>query len=171
MKILLIFVSASILILGCNRSTTNSGSGLNPELKLLYEKNLATLMAANGAFEREQLDEWASFVADTAVWNPAGYGSLPGKKEDWYKALASIAADWDSLKLMNANYLPGVDQITKEFDGSVRYYGLWVGYHKSGLETSVHYYATANFNNQNKITVYSEYYDVGGLVNAIAAPK
>ena len=170
MKILLICAFTSALILGCNKASTYSGPGLNPELKVLYEKNLATLKAANTAFENEQLDQWASYISDTAVWNAAGYGSLPAKKEDWKKALATITADWDSLKLMNANYLPGVDQITKEFDGSVRYYGLWVGQHKSGVETSIHYYATANFNSDNKVIVYSEYYDVGGLLSAIA-PK
>jgi hypothetical protein len=167
MKTLTLALCASVLAIGCNQSSTHTGSGINAETKAIYEKNLAVLKSMNSAFENEQLDEWSKFVADSARWNPAGYGALPSTKAQWAATLTGYAADWDSLRLMNANYLPGVDQETKEFDGSVRYYGIWVGRHKSGLETSLSYYATADFNKDGKVVVYSEYFDVGGLMNAL----
>lgn len=167
MKTLTLALCVFILVMGCNPSSTHTGSGINPETKVIYEKNLVVLKAMNNAFENEQLDEWSNFVADSARWNPAGYGALPSTKEQWVATLTGYVADWDSIRLMNANYLPGLDQDTKEFDGSVRFYGLWVGRHKSGLETSVNYYATADFNSEGKVVVYSEFFDVGGLLNAI----
>jgi len=140
---------------------------MDSETKALYEKNLVALKAMISAYENEQLETWATYIADSAVWNPAGYGALPGTRETWKAALTGYVEAWDSIRLMNANFLPGVDQTTKEFDGSVRFYGLWVGMHESGLETSLSYYATADFNADGKLTVYSEYFDAGGLVNAI----
>ncbi len=140
---------------------------MNPEARALYEKNLVTLKAMNSAFENEQMDNWGTYVSDTAVWNSAAYGSVPGTKATWAATLGGYVADWDSIRLMNAIYLPGLDQNTAEFDGSVRYYGLWVARHKSGVETSLSYYATADFNSDGKLVVYSEFYDLGGLLNAI----
>ncbi len=167
MKAITICIAASILAIGCSAPSNQTGSGMNPETKTLYEKNLLVLKAMIAAYENEQLDTWGTYVSDTAVWNPAAYGSVPGTKETWAASLAGYVAEWDSIKLMNANFLPGVDQNTKEFDGSVRYYGVWVGMHKSGVETSLNYYATADFNADGKLTVYSEYFDAGGLLNAI----
>jgi len=160
-------MAVSILVIGCNSRSTQTGSGMNPETKALYEKNLAVLKSMISAYENEQIDTWSGFVADSAVWNPANYGAVPGNKETWTAALRGYVAAWDSIKLMNANFLPGVDQITKEFDGSVRFYGLWIGSHESGVETSLSYYATADFNADGKLTVYSEYFDAGGLLAAI----
>lgn len=166
MKTLIICV-ASILLIGCNLSSTRPDSGMNSETKALYDKNLGLLKEMISAYENEQLDKWSTYVADSAVWNPASYGAMPGTKETWAAALAGYVSEWDSIRLMNANFLPGVDQLTKEFDGSVRFYGLWVGKHKSGVETSLRYYATADFNSDGKLVVYSEYFDAGGLLNAI----
>lgn len=167
MKTITLVLCASLLVIGCNQSGTYSGSGMNSEMKALYEKNLGVLKAMISAYESEQLDTWSQYVADSARWNPAGYGALPSTKGQWAAALSAYHADWDSIRLMNANFLPGLDQETKEFDGSVRFYGLWVGRHKSGVETSVNYYATADFNQEGKLAVYSEYFDVGGLINAL----
>jgi hypothetical protein len=81
--------------------------------------------------------------------------------------LAAYIADWDTLKLMYPDFLPGIDSATHEFDGSVRYYGIWNGIHKSGVRTSVNFYATYDFDKDGKIVNASEFFDVGGLMNAI----
>ena len=167
MKTPVVFVYASILVIGCNQSSTYSGSEMNSRTRTLYEKNLEALKAMINAYENEQLEVWSTYVADSARWNPATYGALPGTKEQWMASLSGYLAEWDSIKLMNANFLPGLDRDSKNFDGSVRVYGLWVGRHKSGVETAVSYYATADFNKENKLVVYSEYFDAGGLMNAI----
>ena len=81
--------------------------------------------------------------------------------------LLAYVTDWDSLKLNYPDFLPGIDSATHEFDGSVRYYGIWNGVHKSGVHTSVNFYATYDFNKEGKIINASEFFDVGGLMNAI----
>src|SRR6185295_3974221 len=97
---------------------------------------------------------------------PAAYGAPDGTKEDWKKALSFYLANWDSLKLKDARFLPGVDSTTQEPDGSVRYYGKWTGVHKSGVRTSSTFYGSLEFNAESKITDASEFFDVGGLINA-----
>jgi hypothetical protein len=141
------------------------------DAKALYEKNLASLMSSITAFENEKMDDWAAFVADSAIWNSAAYGAAPGKKEDWKKELTAFTRDWDSIKLKNPNFLPGIDSATHEFDGSVRYYGEWDGVHKSGVKTAVNFYGTCEFNKDGKIVNASEFFDVGGLMNAVKGKK
>ncbi|MDB5222614.1 MAG: nuclear transport factor 2 family protein [Chitinophagaceae bacterium] len=137
------------------------------DAKMLYEKNLASLKKGITAFENEKIDDWANTVSDTTIWNSAAYGSSPAGKEEWKKMLTAWIADWDSLKLNYPDFLPGIDSATHEFDGSVRYYGIWNGIHKSGVRTSVNFYATYDFNKEGKIVNASEFFDVGGLMNAI----
>ncbi len=158
----LILCCVVFMILACDQAFSQ-----NTNAKALYEKNLTTLKASITAFENEQIDAWASNIADNAVWNPPAYGASKGTKDDWKNALAMYMADWDSLKLRNPNFLPGIDSITHEFDGSVRYYGEWDGVHKSGIRTAVSFYGSYEFNKEGKITSGSEYFDVGGLMNAV----
>jgi ketosteroid isomerase-like protein len=158
----LILCSTVFMILACSQAFSQ-----NTNAKALYEKNLATLKASITAFENEQIDAWASNIAEDAVWNSPAYGAALGTKNDWKNALAMYMADWDGLKLRNPNFLPGIDSITHEFDGSVRYYGEWDGVHKSGVKTAVSFYASYEFNKDGKITNGSEFFDVGGLMNAV----
>lgn len=151
----------------CKMSVKSEEAPKISDAKILYEKNLESLKKGITAFENEKIDEWATTVADTTIWNSAAYGSSPGTKEDWKKMLTSYIADWDSLKLNYPDFLPGIDSATHQFDGSVRYYGIWNGIHKSGIRTSVNFYATYDFNTDGKIINASEFFDVGGLMNAI----
>jgi len=155
-------------ILACNQEPkTVAASATSTDAKALYEKNLAVLQSGISAFEKEDINSWAATIADSAKWSSPMYGATEGKKEDWKNALASYMADWDNLKLENANFLPGIDSTTHELDGSVRYYGVWAGNHKSGVKTSVKFYAAYDFNKDGKIVSGDEYFDVGGLMNAV----
>lgn len=171
MKLFIFLIIISIAVYSCKEPVKSEPSLKISEAKALYEKNLAMLKKGITAFENENINEWAETVADTTIWNAAAYGSLPGTKEDWKKALLAYFANWDSLKLNYPDFLPGIDSATHEFDGSVRYYGIWKGIHKSGVRTSVNMYATYDFNKEGKIVNASEFFDVGGLMNAIKAKK
>lgn len=165
-KVIFFFIGLSVLY-ACDTSVKSEESPKTSDAKMLYEKNLASLKKGITAFENEKLDDWAATVADTTIWNSAVYGSSPAGKADWRKELNNYIADWDSLKLNYADFLPGIDSATHEFDGSVRYYGIWNGVHKSGVHTLVNFYATYDFNKDGKIINASEFFDVGGLMNAI----
>ena len=169
MKKMIFFFIVSIGLYACRMSVKSEEAPKISEAKILYEKNLASLKKGITAFENENLEEWAATVADTTIWNSPVFGSSPATKADWRKTLAAYVADWDSLKLNYPDFLPGIDSATHEFDGSVRYYGIWNGVHKSGVHTSVNFYATYDFNTEGKIINASEFFDVGGLMNAIKA--
>src|SRR4029078_220061 len=113
--------------------------------------------------ENENIEGWAATVADTAVWQSPAYGDTVNTKAHWKDALAMYIANWDSLKLMNPIFLPGIDQKTQQPDGSVRYYGQWVGKHKSGKWPSINFYGTYDFNADGKCSQGGEFWDVGGL--------
>ena len=167
MKIVVFFFITLLGLYACKMSVKSEEAPKASDAKMLYEKNLASLKKGITAFENEKLDDWAATVADTTIWNSAVYGSSPAGKADWRKELNNYIADWDSLKLNYADFLPGIDSATHQFDGSVRYYGIWNGVHKSGIHTLVNFYATYDFNKDGKIINASEFFDVGGLMNAI----
>jgi len=150
-------------------STSADSTSQTSDAKVLYEKNLASLQAGITGFENEKIDDWAATVADDAVWNSPAYGAKPAGKEDWKKTLTAYTTDWDSLKLVSPTFLPGIDSVTHKFDGSVRYYGTWEGVHKPGVQTSVNFYGTYQFNNDGKVVDGTEIFDVGGMMNAIKA--
>ncbi|HEX5170140.1 MAG TPA: hypothetical protein VFW11_13275 [Cyclobacteriaceae bacterium] len=173
MKKLVLFVFASLMAFGCkqNQQPVEQVNTKENDSKAMYEKNLSTLRASISAFEREDLDSWSSYVADNMVFSPAAYGSKQGSKEDWRKELAFFNSDWDSIKLTHPNFLPGIDSVSHEFDGSVRYYGTWTAVHKSGVKTAANFYGTYEFNAENKIISAAHFFDIGGLMNAVAAKK
>jgi hypothetical protein len=170
MKNLLFYSIVLLALTSCNqdsKTTDDSTAKKGDEAKATYEKNLGALKTAIAAFENEQIDAWATTVADSARWAPPAYGAGEAKKDDWKKALSMYMADWDSLKLVNGNFLPGVDSATHEFDGSVRYYGTWTGVHKSGVHTAANFYGAYDFNKDNKVVFGTEFFDVGGMMNAV----
>lgn len=180
MKKLIFGLAILVTIMACNQQSkteTSASSGneasasASNDMKALYEKNLSTLQTGLSAFEQEDINGWAATIADSARWTPPAYGAGETNKEDWKKVLVSYMADWDSLKLVNPIFLPGIDSSTHEFDGSVRYYGQWYGVHKSGVKTSVNFYGTYDFNKDNKVISGSDFFDAGGLMNAVSGKK
>ena len=172
----IIFLSLILCVLfSCKESVKTDDStskadettSKDSDAKAMYEKNLASLKSGLTGFENEKIDDWAASIADSAVWNSPAYGSAPAKKEDWKKALSAYMADWDSLRLKNPTFLPGIDSVTHEFDGSVRYYGQWHGVHKSGVRTAVNFYGSYEFNKDGKVVNGTDFFDVGGLMNAV----
>ena len=73
-------------------------------------------------------------------------------------------------QLFQGTLLVALDS-TYAIDGSVRYYGNWDAVHKSGVKTSVNFYGTYEFNKDNKVVSGSEFFDVGGMMNAITPKK
>ena len=172
MKKLLFASIVSLLLIACSdkEKKEDDAPKKNTEMKAAYEKNLASLQAGIAAFEKEDIEGWAASVADSVKWNSPAYGDTVTTKAHWKESLQYYLDNWDNIKLNNATYLPGVDSTTMELDGSVRYYGYWDAVHKSGTPTHVSYYATYDFNKDGKVIAGSEYFDVGGLMNAVA-PK
>jgi ketosteroid isomerase-like protein len=173
MKKLLLIPIASLLLAACanNEKSEDDTSKKMDDMNALYAKNLAVLQSGITAFENKDIDAWSAAVADSATWSSPAYGDNANTKAHWKESLVAYMNNWNDLKLTNANYLPGVDSATHEPDGSVRFYGVWVGTHKSGQQTSSKFYGSYEFNKDNKIISGDEYFDVGGLINAVTPKK
>ncbi len=159
----------TIMTVSCNQANEKEtdASGNTTEMNDLYEANLAAYKNQVAAFEKEDLNAWASEVADTAVWNSPMYGDTITSKAHWVESTKYDFDNFSNLHLTDAQFLPGVDSTTHQPDGSVRYYGTWNGTSLSGKEVSVKFYGTYNFDKDHKIIFGSDYFDAGGLMNAL----
>jgi len=141
------------------------------DMKATYEKNLAALQSGIAALEKEDMEGWSNAIADSVVFSSPMYGDTVATKQHWKDILSGFFADWDSLKLLNPIFLPGVDSATQQPDGSVRYYGNWTGVHKSGKHTSFKFYGAFDFNKDAKVINADEYFDVSGVLGSVAPAK
>lgn len=170
MRKLLLPLLASILVFSCNSGETkdDTATSKSDDSKALYEQNLAVVKTITTDFENKNLTDFFSNVADSVIWNSPVYGDNVHTKGHWMESLKYWTDNWDSLHLIDANFLPGLDSTTHSMDGSVRYYGQWDGVHKAtGIHTHVQIYETYEFNKDHKIVNDAEYFDVGGLMNAV----
>jgi hypothetical protein len=171
-NLLMIFIASSLLTACADKDKKeDDASKKNADMKALYEKNLTVLQSAVSAFEKKDIDGWGAAIADSASWSSPTYGDNVMTKAHWKESLTAYMSNWNDLKLTIPNYLPGIDSATHQLDGSVRFYGVWVGTHKSGMQTSSKFYGTYDFNKDNKIVAGDEYFDVGGLINAVSPKK
>src|SRR5678816_3698671 len=173
MKKLLLLVACSYLLAACStqEKKEDDSSKKTDDMTALYEKNLAVIKSAIASFEKKDIEGWAANVADNVVWHSPAYGDTVTTKAHWKEILTADVANWNDLKLTQANFLPGVDSSTQQPDGSVRFYGVWVGTTKSGQQASFKFYGTYDLNKDNKVTSADEYFDVGGLMNAVTPKK
>jgi hypothetical protein len=171
MKKLLFLSMAALMLLSCNNETKEAISG-HDDNNALYEQHLAIVKGMVTNFENKDLDAFFANVSDTVTWNSPMYGDTVQTKAHWRESLQYWLDNWESLKLENPIFLPGVDIETNKPDGSVRYYGSWVGVHKaSGIRTNLtSFYEFFNFNADHKIAADGSFFDVGGLMNAVT-PK
>ena len=160
----------SLLVISCNSNEKKEveATPKNDEGQALYDQNLAVVKSCVSAFENKNLNDYFANVADSVIWNSPVYGDDVHTKAHWMESLKYWTDNWDSLHLNEANFLPGLDSATHTIDGSVRYYGRWDGVHKAtGIHTHVQMYETFEFNKDHKIVNDAEYFDVGGLMNAV----
>lgn len=163
----------TLMVASCSRpsqkenTATNNNSTKDDDMKALYEANLAAYKSQVAAFEKEDLSAWASTIDDNAVWLSPAYGDTVKTKAHWMESIKNIMDSNSNLHLTNAQFLPGVDSATQKPDGSVRYYGTWHATSASGKEINVKFYGTYDFNKDHKIISGNEFYDVGGVMNAV----
>ena len=171
MRKFLIYPIVLLIIYSCNgdskTASVESTDTKAADMKAAYEKNLSSLQAGIAAIEREDIESWASNISDSVVFSSPMYGDTLASKQHWKDILSGFFADWDSLKLSNGNFLPGVDSATHEPDGSVRYYGNWSGVHKSGKHGTFKFYGAFDFNKDAKVVNADEYFDISGVMASV----
>jgi hypothetical protein len=173
MKRLFYAAIITLLVAGCNHTgqneTTTSNKG--DDMKAAYEANLAAYKAQIADFEKEDLNAWASTIADNAVWHSPVYGDTITTKAHWVESIKNIMDNNSNLHLMYGQFLPGVDSTTQQPDGSVRYYGIWHATAASGKDLKIKVYGTYDFNKDHKVISGNEFYDVGGVMDAAKGNK
>jgi hypothetical protein len=176
MKKLVTLSLLSFMLFACNttekKEAATAGSD-NDNAKALYEQHLAIVKGMVTNFENKDIDAFFANVSDTATWNSPAYGDTVHTKAHWRESLQYWVDNWDSLHLVNPIYLSGMNAETNTPDGSVRYYGSWVGVHKAtGIRTNLlSFYEYFNFNADHKVVADGSFFDVGGLMNAVQGKK
>jgi hypothetical protein len=165
----------TLVIAGCSqpnqKETAISNNGKGDDMKALYEANLAAYKNQIAAFEKEDLKAWSATIADNAVWHSPAYGDTITTKAHWVETIKNIMDSNSNLHLTHAQFLPGVDTTTQQPDGSLRYYGTWHATTTAGKEITLKFYGTYDFNKDHKVTSGNEFYDVGGVMNAVRQKK
>ena len=114
----------------------------------VYLANLAVVKSMHQAHMDEDLETWSTMIADSLKWSSPEYGSVnqAGTKEDDAALMKSYQDNFDDISIQQAIYLPGLDSVTAEPDGSVRVYIHWTGTHtSSGVVAEPWYYANYDF--------------------------
>lgn len=169
MKKIFFAAAISLMVAGCNQTgkKDDATSSKNDQMQELYQQNLSTIKTFIADFEKEDIDGQAALIADSARYNSAAYGDTIHTKKHWLEGQKSYMDNWSNLHLSDAQFLPGIDSTTHEFDGSVRYYGFWGGVHSSGFSGQVKFYGTYEFNKDHKLISGDDFFDLGGMMNAI----
>lgn len=159
----------SLMVAGCNQTgkKDDATSLKNDQMQELYQQNLSTIKTFIADFEKGDLDGQAALIADSASWSSPVYEDTMHTKKHWLESQKYTMDNFSKLHLSDAQFLPGIDSSTHEFDGSVRYYGNWSGVSKTGYAGQVKFYGTYNFNKDHKLISGDDFYDVGGLMNAV----
>ena len=168
MKNLCSIVALLVLFAACQPATDNSSDET-------FKKNSATVIAYLKAFQAENVDY--SIYSNDLIFRDTGFGSkdtvtLEQMKEGDKNLFAMY--DFKIIGFDTLVLLPGVDNITRKPDGSVRYYGDWEVRRpatdsttaKTGILKS---YESFDFDSEGKIRLQQIYGDFSGLVTYLSS--
>lgn len=155
----LILLLSGVLFIACNS---------NPN----YEENLATAKKLFQLHEEEKIDDQLALVSKDMKFYTPMYGSSDPVGYDAYAAMIKGYHDnYEDVKYNAQVWLPGVDTLSLKPDGSVRTYGTWTGKNSiTGKEISLSGYWYFNFDTDGKIIAQGDFFDYGGMMQAVA-PK
>lgn len=166
MRILPLFAFA--VLASCSQAPASSDAA---SANATYKANLATAQAANQAHIDADYDTWKSFYTEDAVIWDATYGSQKMTVAKAAETFAGHHAAIDGIRTAREVWLPGVDTLNLQADGSVRAYIDWNGTSKAnGHELELRAYHYWNFDEAGKINQQGDFYDAGGLLVAAIPP-
>ena len=166
MKKLLLFFTLCMFT-SCNNTAvkkiTDSLSNSNPD----YAKNLATAKKLFELHGEEDIDAQLALVSKDIESNTSVYGSETSNYDQYVAMLKGYHAAFDNIKYTANNWLPGTSPEGK-LDGSVRTYGTWTGVNvATGKELNLKGYWYMNFDEEGKIVAQGDFFDFGGMYDAV----
>ena len=154
MKKALIILSC-VVFLSCQES--------NPK----YEANLAIAKSFFALHETEDFTAQIAMLHKDLEAEPPMYGSEMLGYDEVAGALKGYHDAFDNIKWTPNVWLPGSDESGK-LDGSVRTYGEWSGTHVgTGKTLKLRSYHYMNFDDQGKIIGLGDFFDFGGMYDAV----
>ena len=167
MKNIIYFTIFSCMLISCNNSTKQVDNNeenkaveqaeSTSDTKATYDRNLANFKAMLDACNNQDVEAALKLMADDFMETGTGYGEQDRNKEEW-KAQNEGMMTVMKPTLKQAIYLPGVDTVSLEMDGSVRYYGTW-NFAVGDKNEDIKVYGTADFNDEGLITSLAHYAD------------
>ena len=166
-------MATAITLFACTNPQATTSTNSDDAMMSEFKENAKVVDAGFKAFAKNDLTEFATYVADTIKFHGPGINDTAAiGKEAMLERLANFHK---MLKNVNANVevmLPGLDTASMKADGSVRAYVRWqsesIG---NGVKFNQKFYGVYKFNKDHKIIDADEYFDVTGLINAATAPK
>jgi quinol monooxygenase YgiN/ketosteroid isomerase-like protein len=154
MKKLILLFSIIILFSSCNT---------NPD----YAKNLATAQKLFELHGEEDIDAQLALVSQDIESNTSMYKSETVGYDQYVAMLKGYHAAFDNINYTAENWLPGTNE-DGQLDGSVRTYGTWSGTNVvTGKELDLKGYWYMNFDADGKIIAQGDFFDFGGMYDAV----
>jgi limonene-1,2-epoxide hydrolase len=186
-KLFSIIILALLTFTACKQAETNAdttATAAESEMPdyAAFDKKIEVLNAFINAHSNEDLDALTGMLSDTLKWSPPYYnGNKWLGKDDYLAALKSYHDGFDNIQYAAGITLPDTTS-SGYFAGSVypksvatsqpngvRMYGTWTAKHtESGKDIGAKWFAVCILNDDNKIAVFTEYFDVHGLEAQIA---
>jgi limonene-1,2-epoxide hydrolase len=186
-RVISIFVLALMTLVACKQAPEASNSSDTTSTSeapdyALFDKKVEVVRAFIQAHTEEDLAAQSALLADTLNWSPPEYNANRWEGKNDY--LAVLKGYHDAFD--NTEYIEGIvlanDTVDGMYSGSVypkesatnnpgavRMYGTWKATHsETGTVVGVKWFALAAVNEDGKIAMLSEYFDVHGLAIQIA---
>jgi len=195
---LLIFVFALLTLTACKEAETNTEAAApeatteaaaeeSTDHTATFNARMAVLEAFFNAHGNEDFEAQSAMIADTVKWSSPRYSAdnaWQGKDE----FMAAIKGYHDNFE--NITYTAGIvlpnDTGNGYFSGNqyssdgtvnsganaIRCYGTWNAVHsETGKAVGVKFFTVASFNDDNKIAMMTDYWNVDGLASQLAAEE
>jgi len=166
-------MATAISLFACTNPQATTSNNSDDESMNEFKENAKVVDAGFKAFAKNDLAEFATYIADTIKFHGPGINDTVAIGKD--AMLERLANFHKMLKNVNANVevmLPGLDPASLKVDGSVRTYVKWQSESiTNGVKFNEKFYAVYKFNKDHKIVDADEYFDVTGLISAATATK
>lgn len=148
-----------------------------------FDAKVAIITAFYKAHEAENIESLANMLSDTLQYSPPQYnGNQWLGKDDLMAALKNYHENFDNIRFTPGVITPNVTEggywsgsvfpeaTATTAPDNIRVYGTWNATHTAtGKEIGVKYFALIVVNDEGKIAMASDYFDVNGIAAQIAA--
>ena len=148
---------ALVFLVSCGTTPSDQNPG--------YGQNMASMKAMFDGFQNKSIDP--TLFAEDFVDVGTGFEEGDRNKEEAMQQWKMMTRVMDA-ELVNAIYLPGIDTLSQQLDGSVRYYGQWKMTMGEAAQT-LKAYGSMEFNDSGKITSFAHYADWTATFGALLA--